>query len=143
MNRPQKVIVHHSASPRRTSIVTIRQWHLERGFDDIGYHAVIEHDGVIRYGRPTWVVGAHDQGENTNSIGVCVTGNNLVPADRWSWEQVCSLVDFLVACKKVYGPMLGIFMHKENEPAGTATDCPGLTQAEWASILIPVGRRTS
>lgn len=52
----------------------IRQWHLERGFNDIGYHIVVLQDGSIEFGRPFDVMGAHCKGYNKESIGVCWVG---------------------------------------------------------------------
>ena len=42
----KEVILHCSATPegKDYSVSTIRQWHLQRGFSDIGYHYVISND---------------------------------------------------------------------------------------------------
>lgn len=68
------VIVHHSASPD-VSAKKIKQWHLDRGWKDIGYHFVIRKSGAIEVGRPWNEQGAHAKGRNENSIGICITGN--------------------------------------------------------------------
>ena len=45
-SKVSKIYVHHSASPKAsTDTARIRRWHLDRGWNDIGYHWVIEHDG--------------------------------------------------------------------------------------------------
>jgi len=43
MRHLNKVIIHCSATPegRDVSLDTIRQWHIKRGWSDIGYHYVI------------------------------------------------------------------------------------------------------
>ena len=53
MRRIKKVIIHCSATPegRDVKTETIRQWHLDKGWSDIGYHYVIELDGSINVGR--------------------------------------------------------------------------------------------
>jgi hypothetical protein len=69
-----RVIFHHSLS-RDVTADTIREWHLARGFDDIGYHAVIHPDGRLEPGRNLEMVGAHARGRNHDSLGVCLTGD--------------------------------------------------------------------
>lgn len=77
MNRKiDKVIIHCSATPegRHVTAETIRQWHLDRGWSDIGYHFVIYLDGTVVTGRPLEIAGAHTKGYNKTSIGVCYVG---------------------------------------------------------------------
>lgn len=71
-----KIIIHCSATPegRDVSVDTIRQWHLERGWSDIGYHFIIYLDGTVVIGRPVERAGAHVKGHNKRSIGVCYIG---------------------------------------------------------------------
>lgn len=52
----------------------IRQWHLDRGFNDVGYHYVIRRDGTVEKGRDENVIGAHVRGFNSDSIGICLVG---------------------------------------------------------------------
>ena len=51
-----RLIVHHSASPRSTTLKDIRRWHVdERGWEDVGYHFVIDGFGdhlLVR--TPDW-----------------------------------------------------------------------------------------
>jgi N-acetylmuramoyl-L-alanine amidase len=70
------IILHCSASPPSLDIgaSTIRDWHLERGFNDIGYHYVIRLNGKIEQGRPISRIGAHASGFNKHSIGICYVG---------------------------------------------------------------------
>ena len=74
-----EIIVHCSATPegRDYTVAQIRQWHLQRGFRDIGYHYVIYRDGTIHTGRPVAQAGAHCTGHNAHSIGVCYIGGTL------------------------------------------------------------------
>lgn len=73
---PKKIIIHCSASRNgvRYPISQIRQDHLARGFKDVGYHFVIQPNGDVETGRPTNEEGAHCEGENHDSIGVCLVG---------------------------------------------------------------------
>ncbi len=49
--------------------------HLERGFNDIGYHYVITPRGDVLPGRSEELPGAHARGVNNESLGVCCIGN--------------------------------------------------------------------
>ena len=70
------IIIHCSATPRGRDIgaLEIRQWHLARGFKDIGYHFVVRLNGTIETGRLLGEPGAHCLGQNYCSIGVCYVG---------------------------------------------------------------------
>lgn len=70
-----KVIVHHSASPVSTTVEQIDEWHKARGWSGIGYHWVLLEDGTWAKGRNENKTGAHCNGYNKGSIGICVTGN--------------------------------------------------------------------
>jgi N-acetyl-anhydromuramyl-L-alanine amidase AmpD len=52
----------------------IREWHLDRDWDDIGYHFVIRRDGTLEVGRQLEVIGAHVKDHNDNSIGIALVG---------------------------------------------------------------------
>jgi N-acetyl-anhydromuramyl-L-alanine amidase AmpD len=69
--------MHYSATYQHQNVQpdTIRKWHLARGWSDIGYHYVITQDGRRHLGRrPETTPGAHVGGQNTNKIGICITG---------------------------------------------------------------------
>ena len=58
-----EIFIHCSATPPSMDISAddIRDWHLARGWSDIGYHAVIKRDGTIEAGRSEDRAGAHDE----------------------------------------------------------------------------------
>lgn len=74
MRKVTFLVVHHTASSK-TTVEQIRKWHKERGFSDIGYHAVIYGDGSLHRGRPEDKIGAHALGANAGSLGISVCGN--------------------------------------------------------------------
>ena len=76
MRKIDEIIIHCSDSPegRNDKAEDIRRWHKQRGFNDIGYHYVIDLDGTIEQGRPIEQAGAHCTGHNRNSIGICYIG---------------------------------------------------------------------
>ncbi len=80
------IVIHHSASPSATwqgtffnkiNADNIRQWHIEKGYGDIGYHFVIDRDGLVQAGRNLELTGAHCRAgqRNHKSIGICLSGN--------------------------------------------------------------------
>ncbi len=68
------VVLHHAAA-KACSPYQIDSWHKANGWSGIGYHYFIRKDGTIYRGRPEWATGAHAQGKNHESIGICVEGN--------------------------------------------------------------------
>lgn len=83
----KKIVVHCSATTAYMDIgrKEIDRWHRQRGFLCIGYHYVIRRDGTVEEGRPEEQAGAHVEGHNKDSIGVCIVGG--VAADGKSGEQ--------------------------------------------------------
>ena len=96
MREINKIIIHCSATPegRNVNVSTIRQWHLDRGWSDIGYHFVIYLDGTVLSGRPIERAGAHVKGYNKHSIGICYIGgvdSSMNPKDTRTDAQKESL----------------------------------------------------
>jgi N-acetylmuramoyl-L-alanine amidase len=93
------VIIHCAATPNGKDIkaIAIDAMHKERGFKRdkqavrnfnpefkyIGYHLVIEVDGTVVEGRGLEEVGAHVQGNNSNSIGICMIGTDKFTKAQW------------------------------------------------------------
>ena len=132
----KELIVHCSATPegKDYSVDTIRQWHLQRGFSDIGYHYVIYRDGSIHIGRDESIIGAHCTGHNTNSIGVCYIGgcasDGKTPKDTRTTEQKQSLVKLLKELKTKY-PKASIHGHRDF----SSKACPSFDATkEYSSI---------
>ena len=132
----KELIVHCSATPegKDYSVDTIRQWHLQRGFSDIGYHYVIYRDGSIHIGRDESIIGAHCTGHNTNSIGVCYIGgcasDGKTPKDTRTIEQKQSLVKLLKELKTKY-PQASIHGHRDF----SSKACPSFDATkEYSSI---------
>src|SRR5690606_18013952 len=67
---------HCAATPegKDFTVDDIRSWHKQRGFSDIGYHYVVYRDGRVMLGRPIGQIGAHVEGHNTGTIGICYIG---------------------------------------------------------------------
>ena len=72
MRHINRIILHCTATRegRDYSVDTIRKWHTDKGWSDIGYHYLVARDGAIYEGRPVERMGAHVRGYNANSIGI-------------------------------------------------------------------------
>lgn len=118
MRTIKEIIIHCADTPegRDDKAADIDRWHKQRGFDRIGYHYVIDLDGTIEYGREQDCIGAHCQGHNTNSIGICYIGgadrDTLKPKDTRTDEQKASLVLLLKYLRQRY-PDAKIYGHRD------------------------------
>lgn len=76
MRKINKYILHCSASDRKEDddISVIHSWHIARGFAGVGYHFFIKKDGTVQKGRNLEQPGAHVQGHNLDSVGICLSG---------------------------------------------------------------------
>jgi len=75
--RPVHTLVWHcTATPegREFTRAQIKAMHLERGFNDIGYHKLIHLDGSVSEGRSEDLDGAHVSGHNLNTLGYSYVG---------------------------------------------------------------------
>ena len=101
---------------------TIKEWHLDRGFSDIGYHFVIGIDGTIELGRPINKVGAHTKGKNRGSVGIAYVGGldaDMEPKDTLTDKQHENLMLLVDEIRNRYGDLT---LHGHNEFAAKA--CP-------------------
>ena len=131
MRNVNEIIVHCSATreEQQVSVDTIRDWHLAKGWNDIGYHFYIDLDGTINKGRDIDKIGAHCKGHNRNSIGICYCGgveaDGKTPKDTRTQEQKDSLLNVLKTLKAMY-PEAVIYSHSEF----AAKACPSFDATE-------------
>jgi hypothetical protein len=154
-NRSEKsintLVIHCSATPNGKAFTAkdIDGWHHERGFrrqsgaivnsqyplGHIGYHYVILLDGTVQNGRPLDETGAHAQGHNTYSVGICMIGTDKFSLAQW--EALDGLVHSLLAkleIKRICG-------HRDLSPDKNGDGkiqtnewtktCPGFDVSEW------------
>ena len=106
--RINEIIVHCTATPegRDYTVADIRQMHKAQGWVDIGYHYLVYRDGSIHEGRNVDLVGAHCQGHNAQSIGVCYVGgvarDGKTPKDTRTQAQKDALVHLLMQLVCLY-----------------------------------------
>jgi hypothetical protein len=125
------IVLHHSASPTGNAALFDRE-HREKGWDELGYHFVIDNgrggaDGRIELG-PRWVKqkwGAHaktpDNRFNDYGIGICFVGNfeQSKPTAK-QLESAAKLVAWLMQTYDI--PQKNVIGH---EDTGKQTLCPG------------------
>lgn len=117
MRKITKIIVHCADTPegRDDKAADIKRWHLARGFNDIGYHYVIDLDGTIEPGRDLEKAGAHTTGHNAESIGICYIGGadkNMKPKDTRTQAQKDALIQLLKDLRQKY-PLAKIYGHRD------------------------------
>lgn len=125
--RITEIIVHCSATPegKDYTVNDIRRWHKQQGWSDIGYHYVVYRNGHIEPGRDVDISGAHCEGHNAYSIGVCYIGgvarDGKTPKDTRTLAQKAALLSLLTDLKMMY-PQARIVGHRDYDTKGKA--CP-------------------
>lgn len=125
------IFVHCSATQpsQDIGVDTIRMWHKQQGWLDVGYHFVIKRNGFVEEGRPVDVVGSHVKDWNSRSVGVCLVGGidakgkfeaNFTPA------QMQALRELLKVLKSHY-PNADIKAHHDVAPKA----CPSFDLQRW------------
>jgi N-acetylmuramoyl-L-alanine amidase len=143
-NNPIGVIIHCSDS-LFGDVETFRKWHLDNGWDDVGYNWIItngvlqhgseyikEHDGIIQPGRSFEYIGAHAKGYNESHLSICLTG-------RWhfTWRQFAAMFEQLKRIKQEHVPTLtieNIIGHYEVNQRGKT--CPNIDMGSMREYLV-------
>lgn len=138
MRQVEGIVIHCSASKNGDARVTrdvIDGWHQEKGWRKIGYHYVIEVDGFINHGRELEEIGAHVEGSNAKTVGICMVGT-----DKFSPKQWNSLAALVRELRESY-PAATVLGHRDYspdkdgdgviEPFEWLKTCPGFDVAGW------------
>ena len=139
----KRIILHCTATRegKDYSVDTIRKWHTDKGWSDIGYHYIVYRDGSIHPGRPVERMGAHVRGYNASSIGIAYIGGvaseqvdgKWVPKDTRTPQQKEALDCFIRGLLEKYP---GSTLHGHNEYSAKA--CPSFNvQIEYDYIINP------
>lgn len=131
------IVVHCAATPPSADIGAkeIRQWHLAKKWTDIGYHFVIRRNGTLEAGRPLETPGAHVEGHNANTIGICMVGGvdkggpEGKPQNNFTDAQWATLKP-LVAKLSAQFPAALIWGHRDFP--GVTKACPSFDAKKWA-----------
>jgi N-acetylmuramoyl-L-alanine amidase len=131
MRRINELIIHCTATPegRPVTVEEITEWHKNKGWKTIGYHYVIDLNGMVHNGRPVEQVGAHCEGHNANSIGIVYVGGcdaDMKPKDTRNYSQKVAMLKLVRLLKEQYP---GVSIHGHNEYAAKA--CPSFDVQKW------------
>jgi N-acetylmuramoyl-L-alanine amidase len=134
----KKIVVHCSDSDDSLDIGfhDINEWHRLRGWlspsgISCGYHYIIRRRGVVERGRPLEEVGAHVEGHNSDSIGICVVGRKKF--DPVQVDVLYATIKNLMATYKV--PIEKVFGHYEMDTAHGKT-CPNMDMNRVRAELL-------
>lgn len=128
-----KIVLHCSATCANIQVEEIHQMHLDNNWAGIGYHYYIGTDGTIWEGRPEDCIGAHVQGLNSQSIGVCYCGGidaNGKSKDTRNEKQIEAMIKL---CRYLHIKYPEASFHGHNEFANK--DCPCFDVNNWMSML--------
>ena len=125
--RIDEIVIHCTASEPNVdlNVADVRKMHKKQGWSDIGYHYLIRLDGRIETGRDVDIIGAHVEGHNAHTIGVCYVGGldkNGNPYDTRTENQKASLLSLLIDLKKLY-PKAVIKGHRDYPKVNKACPC--------------------
>lgn len=145
MNKIDSIIIHCSATKagQDLKVKDIDRMHRARGFNQVGYHYVIDLDGTIEEGRPLEMEGAHCNTKgfsgisyNKHSVGICYIGGldaNGKPADTRTQAQKVALRNLVTKLCKEY-QIVEILGHRDTssdlndngivEPCEWIKSCP-------------------
>lgn len=119
------IVVHCSATKPTLDIgrQQIREWHLAKGWADIGYSLVVRRNGLLEMGRHPDDIGAHVAGFNSTTVGICLVGGLYVNGKEaeddfdglFTKEQASALKNALLFYKALY-PSAEILGHRDLSP---------------------------
>ena len=150
MRKITDIIIHCSASrPKAAQTQTAKDidaMHRARGFRCIGYHYFIRFDGKVEKGRPDAEIGAHVEGHNSHSIGICYAGGLDLQghsADTRSSAQRIAFVKLVKELTAKY-PKAVVKGHRDYSPDLNHNgkiekneymkDCPCFDAQEWWAV---------
>ncbi len=140
LSRVNFLAIHHSGGPDTQTPLDLANYHIQHnGWGGIGYHFLIDKQGVVYYVGDISTARANVANLNEQVIGICFIGNN-----EFSTEQLDSahkLCEFLINYPdlvnvKSWDKVLG---HKELP--NQSTDCPRDNWDKWkAKLTVQSGR---
>jgi N-acetylmuramoyl-L-alanine amidase len=140
--RPINKIIVHCSDTDGGDAAAIKRFHTApppqgRGWSDIGYHFVIDYDGTVEPGRPEAEEGAHCQGHNIDSIGICLIGVNKSDVGMFKPAQYSALRKLVQSLLSKYGLTADkVFGHYEFDTAiAQGKTCPNL-DADWLRKFV-------
>lgn len=120
------IVVHCSDSPHRgDTAVDVHRWHLENGWNGIGYNYTINETGLLESGRPEYWIGSHVGGQNTGKLGIMLFGES----GRFTDVQY-TVLRCLIGGLLERHPTALVCGHADLDPANRPY-CPGFDVGRW------------
>lgn len=121
-----RITIHCSDTPNGApvSVEAIREYHMAKGWHDIGYHYVLQPTGELQQGRPLDEQGAHVAGANEGNLGICLVGR-----DKFTKQQFVMLENFVWSfCASHRIPLWEIYCHNQFPSAiAQGKTCPNIS----------------
>lgn len=142
MRALKEIIVHCTATVegKDYTVADVRGWHKARGWNDIGYHFLIDLAGKVHVGRPLEQVGSHVAGRNTGTIGIAYVGGvdaKMNPKDTRTAAQKVALETLIRDLLAKHRGINMISGHRDY----AAKACPCFdARAEYAPLLTRDGK---
>lgn len=145
MSQVKYLVIHHSAGPDTQTPDDIARYHVQsRGWGGVGYHFIIDKNGVVYYVGDLTTARANVANMNEQVIGICLIGtymNGKMPTDGQivSAHELCAQLLFRTHDLPGTDGWEDVVGHK----ALTATACPGDTWDQYRSKIIGVASTPS
>ena len=131
-------IIIHCAATRASQNIDIKdvdRWHRAKGWRMVGYHFFIKRDGTLQAGRPLMDGGAHAQGYNDKSVGVCLAGgvaeDGETPECNFTFKQWATLRKLIFDLHTQF-PTAQVIGHSNVAPKA----CPCFEVTDWWVELL-------
>jgi len=133
------IAVHCSATKASQDIDwrVIDGWHRMKGWLRIGYHYVIKRDGTVQpTSRKLDQAGAHVEGYNNQSLGICLVGGldeDMKPENNFTEDQMQSLALLLLELR-ASGYGAAVIQGHRDFPS-VKKDCPCFDVKPWVKQM--------
>ena len=146
MREINEIIIHCSNS-EWGNVVEIDRWHKKRGWDGVGYHAIIlngypefkdftkkdgympRRDGAIEHGREFETIGAHCLGHNQTSIGICLIGKTHFTSEQLFVTLPAVLLNLFEKLGLSPARMFGHYEFSQNK------SCPNINMVQYRKYM--------
>ena len=114
-----QVVIHHSDTTSGSPEAYARYHVQKRGWPGIGYHFVVQPSGKIYQTNKLETISYHAKGQNTRSVGICMTGD--FDKQVLSADQLTSCVELIRYLNRRFDRDLAIAGHNQF----SEKSCPG------------------
>lgn len=139
MRTIKRIILHCTASPQTQTVQEIlNYWKYHNGWNDPGYHFLIEADGTVHNLLPVEKVSNGARGYNSTSIHISYIGGvdeNKQPIDNRTDAQIQSMIVLVARLKLTFVDAL-VIGHRDL--TNVKKKCPSFDARDWLkSIYFP------